>query len=486
LISIFFLKKFNSTISLVRSLPKAEKKAFLSFLASPYFNKQARLQKLASYVLQHKPEAVPEKQVLHQVLYGEEAIYREQAVYDALSQLGKLLERFLALRELERDPSGQRRYLLAGLSQLQQENAFDRQWKKVRKKQSLHPYRDPVFFEDQYALYRQASEFKAGLQRRDQEEELAATVRFLDLHYWSARLKYSCELLNRRNILKQEAPDEWIAPLEKWLEALPQSYREEPAIKAYYLIFQALLAPENERRYQQWINWLGENSHLFSPGEAADMYNYAQNYCVRRINQGNALYLDRLFALFEQLVEKDLVLDQGYMDHRKLKNMVTVGIRLGAFDWVNDFLHSYREKLLPAYQEDAYLFNLASLRYAEGRHSEALTLLQKVVFKDVFYDLSARSLLLKLYYETDEDAALEFLMETFRIFLQRNRAISSFQKRIHLNLLRYIRKLYRLRERKKLIATEQFQVRLQKLKANITTAEDVANRSWLLEQVGRL
>ncbi len=427
-----------------------------------------------------------DKASLHTVLYGPDQAYRDQAVYDALSQLNKLLERFLALQAFEADAPTQQRFLLASLVQHKEENAYLRHRKKAQQTWEKYAHRDLAYFEGQYQLYRQDAVFEAGMQRRSQDQRLEATVTNLDLHYWCARLKYSCELLNRGHILNQPAPEILIEPLETWITSLPDSYLQEPAIHAYLLIFQALQAPHYEHRYQFWIDWLDANSQLFSPAEAADMYNYAQNYCVRRINQGDSRYLDQLFRLFEQLVSKDLVLDQGYMDHRKLKNMVTVGIRLQAYDWVDTFLHTYRDKLLPAYQVDAYRFNLASLRYAQGLHSEALALLQQVEFQDVFYHLSAKSLMLRLYYETDEDTALIFLFENFRLYLQRNRAISSFQQQVHLNLLRFSRKLHRLRERKYLLTPEVFQRRLQQLEKAIRSSDEVANSSWLLEQVAIL
>lgn len=456
------------------------------FLDSPYFNRQDRLKNLGAFFIQKNPGQTPDKQALYTLLYGAKSAYREQAVYDALSQLNKLLSRFLALREFENDPTAQDRHLLKALANQQEEAAYLRQWKKAHLAWEQYPYQDLAYYKGQYALYRHASVFEAGLQRRGQDTRLEKTVNYLDLHYWGERLKYSCELLNRSHILKQSAPQDLIVPLQQWIKILPDTYRNKAAIQAYLLIFNALQSPGDETFYLKWIQWLDINSHLFSPEEAADMYNYAQNYCVRQINQGNSAYLARLFTLFEQLATKDLILDQGYMDHRKLKNMVAVGIRLKAYEWVDDFLHSYKGKLLPEFQVDAYRFNLASLRHAQGQHSEALSLLQQIEFRDVFDHLSARSLMLKLYYESDEDAALEFLLETFRLYLQRNRSINPFQRRIHLNLLRLSRKLYRLRAQRSILAPGLFQERLAGLTQQIKTAEEVANRSWLLTQVAVL
>lgn len=463
-----------------------EQSGLLVFLGSPYFNRQTRLLKLARYLLKQSAKGQADLAPLHAHLFGAKAPLRKQAVYDAFSQLNKLLDRFLSLQVFEADPALQQRCILEALARKKDEKGYQRQWQKAASELDHHPYRDLTYFEGQYELQRHAANFEAALQRRTQDLRLYDTVAYLDQYYWTARLKYSCELLNRSNILNQPAPQDLIAPLENGLNSLPVAYLESPAIHAYVLIFRALQTPEIEAHYLTWIEWLEANSQQFSPREAADMYNYAQNYCVRRINQGDSGYLERLFHLFDQLLTKDLVLEEGYMDHRKLKNMVTVGIRLRAFEWVDTFLHNYREKLLPAYQQDAYLFNLASLRYAQALHSDALNLLQQIAFSDVFYDLSARSLMIKIYYETDEDAALEFLLDTFRIYLQRNRAISGLQRRVHLNLLRFTRKLHRLRIRRGTLTPAVFLARLTRLETDLVAAEDVANRSWLEEQLTAL
>ena len=473
--------------SLLQQLTLTEQKAFLLFLKSPYFNRQPRLERLGRLLIEQADSDSLQKRNLHEVLYGKTATYREQAIHDSLSQLNKLLQRFLALRKFEADQAAQQLALLSAFAQRQWEAAFRKHWNRASAAWEEYGFRDLDYFEGQYAVHREAAVFEAGLQRRERDFRLEETVKYLDLSYWIARLKYSCELLNRLQILNQEIPSELIDPMEAWLDAMPKAYLVEPAIQSYLLIFRTLQVEDAAHSYDALIDWLNHNSHHFSPREAADMYNYAQNYCIRRINRGEAMYLQRLFALFEQLASKQLVLDEhGYMDHRNLKNMVTVGLRLKAFGWVDNFLETYKHKLLPAYQADAYAFNLASLRYAQGLYSEALQLLQQVEFQDVFYDLSARSLMLKLYFETDEDAALEFLLETFRMFVKRNRSINAFQRKVHMNLLRFTRKLYRLREQQAMLPQKTFEQRRAKLSALIQEEKEIANRSWLLEQLEEL
>ncbi|MEL6851452.1 MAG: hypothetical protein AAFP92_23225 [Bacteroidota bacterium] len=442
----------------------------------------SRLQSLA-HLLYHAedPQSLTHEDIFKQA-YGKKVAFKEQLVYDILSQFGRQLGQFLALRQFEQDSMSQQRYHLAALGELKHEKAFQRQASQTFKSLDKIPFQDQQQLQARYEIHREISVFEANMQRRDDDQQLVKTVQYLDLSYWSARLKYSCELLNRQNILQSSQEDDAVTPVIQGWHTLTEAQQQQPALQVYWQLFQLLKEPENTEQYHHWMNWLEAHFEAFSADELRDLYSYAQNYCIRRINQGDHPFLSYLFRLFESLVEKNLVLDGEIMDHRKLKNMVTVGIRLKAFEWVGNLLENYREKLLVEYQQDAYLFNLASLRYAQGRHAEALELLQQVEFKDIFYALSAKSLMLKLYYESDEDTALEFLMETFRLFLQRNRLLNPFQRKVHLNLLRFTRKLYRLRDQRTILPKNQFETRIQQLAETIRTAEDVPNRSWLLQQ----
>ncbi|MEL6589913.1 MAG: hypothetical protein AAFQ68_07535 [Bacteroidota bacterium] len=459
-------------------MSKRQKLDFLDFVASPYFNRQPRLLEATRYLLENSEDTWTHES-LHEVLYRSAKPYRKQAVYDALSQLQTLLERFLSLQQFEQNSAIQQEQLLEALTNLQAEDGFWRQWRKQKQYWERFPHQDLQYLEGQYGLHRNAAVFAATRQRRDQDEHLGNTILYLELSYWVRRLKLACEVLNRRHILSQEPVSESEDSL-----TVPTSHLELPAVHAYWLIYEALRAGDDEMAYLRWTDWLDKNSTLFAASEVIDMYNYAQNYCVRKINQGQIHFLERLFTLYAQLEEKELLLDQfGMMDHRKLKNMVTVGIRLNAFEWADEFLHRYRDKLIPDYREDAFGFNLASLRYAQKRHSEALTLLQQVEFRDVFYWLSAKTLLIRIYYETAEDLALSFQLENLRLYLHRNRLVSSFQRKVHHNLLRFTRKLLRLREQRDFVEEAVFAERLASLEQQLERTTDVANLSWLKAQI---
>ena len=84
-------------------------------------------------------------------------------------------------------------------------------------------------------------------------------------------------------------------------------------------------------------------------------------------------------------------------------------------------------------------------------------------------------MLLKTYYELDEWNPLSSLLDSFSIYLRRNKQIPREKKQQYLNVLRFTRKLSFLAPYDK--------KGLQKLKDQINNCKALAAKKWLLEKV---
>ena len=124
--------------------------------------------------------------------------------------------------------------------------------------------------------------------------------------------------------------------------------------------------------------------------------------------------------------------------------------------------------------------------YEKEEERQALRVLQTVEFTDVYYGLSARSLLLKIYYEQEDVEALIALFGSFRTYLTRNKLVSAYQREVHQNLIAFTRKAHQLRLNRPQRTTPAFRKKVADLKTEIETAGQVTNASWLLEQVDGL
>jgi hypothetical protein len=231
---------------------------------------------------------------------------------------------------------------------------------------------------------------------------------------------------------------------------------------------------------------LRQHGKSIPANERKSMYQYAQNYCTRQINSGNTAYLRELFGLYDEMIRQDLLYHEGALGAGDAKNIVSLGIRLEEYDWTEQFLESQTDRFHPALREAIMAYNRAHIAYARGSLRGALRLLRAVEFDDLYYDLGAKTLLLKIYYDLDDLEGLESLLHAFSTSLRRNKHISTYQLTVHKNLIRYTQKANKLRHRKRLIGAQAFRKQAAALEAAIHTTREITNIGWLLEKVAAL
>ena len=92
-------------------------------------------------------------------------------------------------------------------------------------------------------------------------------------------------------------------------------------------------------------------------------------------------------------------------------------------DWTKEFIEKFKDYLHPEVVENAYTYNLASYYYSTNQLDKVLDLLVKVEYTDIQYSIGAKSLLLRTYYDLEENEALLSLTRSFKQYLKRNRLI---------------------------------------------------------------
>jgi hypothetical protein len=142
--------------------------------------------------------------------------------------------------------------------------------------------------------------------------------------------------------------------------------------------------------------------------------------------------------------------------------------------WAADFLTDFKEKLPIKERENLFRYNLAHLHFRKNDYPKAMVLLRDVHLKEALQNLDARRMLMRMYYETGEYAALDSLLESFKTFIHRQKNLG-YHRESYLNLVKFTRKLLQtdLRNQK---ATEKLRIEIEE-----TTA--LTERDWLLVQL---
>ena len=139
------------------------------------------------------------------------------------------------------------------------------------------------------------------------------------------------------------------------------------------------------------------------------------------INRGNQAYLLEALNLYKDMAATNLLTTNGKLSQFDYKNVVTTALRVKDFAFAGQFIYDYKNQLQPEERENAFTFNLARLHFYRKEYKQAMRLLQTIEYNDMFYQLDAKTTLLKCYYELGEYALLMSLKDSFVKLLRRKR-----------------------------------------------------------------
>lgn len=464
---------------LLQTLNIYELNRFNKFLRSPYFNEDENLLLLLETIAPHF------KQQTHHSLQPKkiwQAVYKQKK-FNSLrfarlfSDLLKKLEEFLVVDALKQSETQKHRKLLSHLTEKKLTRHYPESAKLARKKLYASPYRDGEYYLQLFKLEASENNFTELQNQRTAEKNLLQTMEALDAFYLINKLQYLSAVLHYKNFLSLEADVHFSTEILSHLKK--HSYPDIPAIGIYHCIILSLIEPEKEGHFVSLKNLLIKNYSLFPKQTARNMYAFAINLCIRKINFGKLDYVRQLFELYQQMLKAGLMTDeQGMISQFDYKNIVTVGLRAGDVQWTEKFIREYKSHIPKTDRQNAYTFNLAKLYFHQRRFSEVLPLLQHVVYSDIFYQLDSKTMLMKTYYELGDYLPLMSLKESFRIMLRRKKVISEQNRTNYMNFMRFVMKLYRLDVKNK--------QKLASLRKELTQSTNLADKTWLMEKMSEL
>ncbi|MEM7367833.1 MAG: hypothetical protein AAF587_04485 [Bacteroidota bacterium] len=478
----------NKLIRLIRTLSGQEWHRFFDFVSSPYFNKKKKLSQLATYLQQYvgdwENEALANPQISRNLFPNQP--YDPQRIRDLNSFLYRLLRKFLAIEATANSVEEESLIFLQQLTRRGAKDLYQIEKKALEKRIAKIPYRDEAWLRMNLSLAECDNDHFGHQWVRTFDDSLHRKLKNLDAYYLAVKLRESCEVLNRKNILNTDAALPLMPEIRLMLSEADHAFRQIPVINVYYHIFLTLAEPEEATCYHDLLEVLEHTFQLFSPEEVRAMYKYAQNYCIRRINQGKQEWIQELFELYQRLLSNQVILYNSELAHTDFKNIVTVGLRFKAYEWVESFLETYKERIIPPHGANVYQYSLAAFYAETDRKQAAIRLLQAIKFTDIHYQISARHLLIRIYFESRDFDGLMYQINSFRHFLIRNKEMPTENRTNHLNFLKVAKKLCALADKYQFLAERVRQQRIQKILLQMQTLDIMANRSWLEEQLEQL
>jgi len=466
------MNEFSNTklVALLSSLTRSEWRDFRKFLEMAISGPGGKSLELYDVLTDYYPDfSSPDlsKQVVFDRIFKKQK-YEDKKLRYAMTDLYRQAGSFLKFKALENDSILGHQILSAELAK----RGADKPYLAMYNEDATSVVRDADFY---YFRFREDFDYLNlyhPRQKRNIQNPIASVAKNLDVFFIARKLQLLCEIVNVKNVMSVEY--DFILK-DQIIEIINNgAFADVPVITIYFRILMTLTESENVTHFILLKELLEVNGSLFDKNELRDMYQYLMNYCIKKINQGDGDYVIQLIEIYKSILSNKVLFADEYLSQWDFKNIVVIGLRAGHSDWVKQFIDDYKNDLPPEESENAYVYNLAYYYFSIAEYRKTLALLQQVEFTDLYYQLDMRAILLKCYFEMDDQDLFFYHTAAFRMFLSRNKLISDYQYSIYKNMIKYASKIMKLNGNKE---------SLNKLAAEINEVKQIADLNWIKRKV---
>jgi len=471
------------------TLPDDDKKQIAAIVRSPEFNTRPEVAALLDYITRHtgakKPaarrSATPDplaKETVFQHIFPQKAggktTFDDGKMRHLMSWLLEVIRLYLAWQEVKSSPEALDLHLIRALKKRGLDLIFEREMKRTKTALDKNPVRNDGYFLQKFTL--ELEDWEMVRQRqRDGSGNLKAMNEAFGAFVAINTLRQGCSSVAQRSVAELKLDIPYLSETLRMVEA--GGFSGMPGVEAWYCSYKALTEQDNESFFLQLKQHLVADAACFTDSDLRDLYILAINVCIKRINISDKKYIAEAFDLYKNGLERRLFLENGHLSKFTYRNVLNLAVAINEWDWSFAYLHEFRDFLPPKERENTFIYNLATWYFRKKDYENALDLLRRVELKDMLENFDSRRMLLRIYFEKGEWQALSSLLDSFEIYLRRNKS-GGYHREMYMNLVRFLKKMTSLPPGNRAAR--------EKLKEAITNATYLAEREWLLGVIATL
>lgn len=463
----------NPLISLYRALDKSDIRRLGKWLDSPIHNQRDDVQALHAYLIGsdrlYKTSALTKTRVWKKI-FPQEA-FDDARLRQTFHWALKAVEAFLAYTQWCKDPINQRLELVKELQQRNLAGPAGRNLTKSRKLLESVELKDEHHLRQQYQLELQQDEHRTYYQLNEHPrfQEIADT---LDLTYLIEKLKASWNMLFHQQVYKTEFKINFLTEVVGYVQQL--DLEKHPVLAIHYYGYLGLVDDdESGKTISRLRDAVARHGKLLNEKDLRYVILMAINICITKMNQGKEPYIREAFEWYRLGLEEDSITENGLLTRATYLNIVANAIKLKEYDWAEEFINNYTYQLEEDIRDNTERFARARLGYEQKDYALAMPLLVQVDFKHPVYNLLAKTLLLKIYFELDEFDLLESQVDAMLTYVRR-KTLSDLHRNNFNNIARLTRQLSRLGPNRK---------KKELLREKIQDTSPLSEKKWLAEQL---
>ena len=464
----------SKLIKVFNSLEKKELRALKKWVQSPMHNEHKDVQRLFDFLFTRHVlnSKTLKKERAWKYVYPTQ-VYRDLRMRHLMSFALNVLEQFVSYKSVKKNIFLQQKSLA---EQYVQKKLLKPAHQTIRKAENhllkAGPYNE-LYYYHQYELETLKFDLE-GTQNRTRATNITEITTAASLFFMVTTLRYAYTALSHQSLQKTSYNIPLLESVLNEIEA--QNYNDHPILMSYYHGYQTLKNPEDETHFRALKSYLEMPLKALGTKEKQAVLLMALNYAIKRLNTGHKSYIREAFELYRKGLVSSLLMEGGVLSSFAYKNTMSLGILLEEYDWLEYFIPTYAPYLEEETRSNFQHYSQARLFFARKQYDLAMELLIQAEYDDIMLTIGAKVMLIKLYYAQASWDALEALLESFRMFLKRKKALS-YHKEHYFNMIVITKKMLYLPDFEK--------TAIGKLKEQVETLSPLAERDWLLEQINQ-
>lgn len=390
-------KKFtNKVFKYLRVFPQEELIAIRRFIISPYYNESQSVVKLFQYLRRFHDGGYVSYRLVNEVVFehlfpGDP--YHHQKLINLYSDLAVLLEKYIAVKELETNKMTKHKVLIDAYGKRRQYDFFEKEIEKGMKEVNKQKIKNIQYYKDRILLNSILFEYPSVNEVKGSRKRISMLLSDTNEYYYLMKLRFTVALNNETRIYNSESINK-----QKYLV-------EIDTIKIFFsdvdnkliIFYEKLLKLQRElfclENFEDTKSFFNRYHYLFEKEEKRLIYTCLSNIIIRQTNT-KKLNIEYYFQLQKMGVEQDILIENNYISHNGFLNIVSSGAAIQEFDWLGGFIKNKSKYLEDEVRDVTKILANSSIEYYKGNFHKSLKLLE-AIGKTIF-DLDLRTRIFRI------------------------------------------------------------------------------------------
>ena len=490
----------NKIIDILKSFSADELRKFNSYLASPYFNRSRKIQRLYSEIISFSPyynsTEFNYKNLHCQV--SPHIPYNPVTMRRLFADLEKHALDFMRQMNLDNDEISTHNYLRDELQSRALSKLFENSINEFEAKFGKENIIDERYFMNKLNLETDKLNYSYISKNISKKVNFNSLImylvtgsKYLFLYFVMKMVTYYLSLHTMEENYKDiEERNSLHSFLLKFFSGFDNSYLKEflrdknndyyYVYGIYYSLFRAFADGLNVKHYNTCKKLLNENVKYFKISEKNSLYASLIDFCELKQKRDNNDEFSRkeLFQLYDLFLSKKYYATETSSDLPipLFRNIIIFAIRNKKYAWAEKFVKIYSNKLFPLFKSDLKNLGYARIALNRNQYSDALRYLAKVNPEVPNAKLDYKNLQVMVHYELGNYETVRTMLESYKSFIRRSGTVSKDNKIYYRNFIYYTEKLINF-------INNRNKTYIGSLTEKINTTEKLVYKDWLLKKV---